>query len=171
MGMMTCPKHGPHLLSTGFILGARKRPHCPECLSEEKYYAAKKAGRRLPFLGYEHTLNWQHLAEIEQLEGAIRSKYHFQQSKQPLSFREEADALIVLPGGFTEPLTIVIYYVIATDEQDYLLTIIDNLFLESAYPQRKIRFYEAERWREEIRGNSHSYQSLEGVLLREVIVA
>jgi len=171
MGMMQCPKHGPHLLSTWFILGITKRARCPECLREKKYYAAKSAGRRLPFVGYEHTLNWQHITEIERFEEALRSQYPFQKSQQPLSFRGEADALIVLPGCFTEPLTLIIYYVVLADEQDYLLTIIDNLFLESAYPQRRIRFYEAERWHEEIRGNSRSYQSLEGVLLREVIVA
>jgi hypothetical protein len=171
MGMMECPKHGPQFLSTGFILGIKKRAYCPECLSEEKYYAAKNAGRRLPFVGYEHTLDWRHLTEVERLEKALRSQYQFRRSEQPHGFRQGADALIVLPGCFTEPLIIIIYYVVLANEQDYLLTIIDRFFLGSAYPQRKIRFYEAERWHEEVRGNTHSYQSLEGELLREVIVA
>jgi hypothetical protein len=168
MGMAMCPKHGPHGLSTGFILGITKRVHCPECIKEEKYYAAKRVGRSLPFLGYEHTLNWEHPTEIERLEEVLRSRYQFRKSETPLKFNEEADALTVVPGRFTEPLTIIIHYVLLTSEQDYLLAIIDEFFSESVYPQRKVRFYEAERWREEIRGNSHSYQSLEGVLLREV---
>lgn len=171
MGMMECPKHGPHGLSTGFVLGLTKRVHCPECLREEKYYTAKNAGRRLPFVGYECTLDWQHIAEIERLGEVLRSQYQFRKSESPFKFSGAADTLIVLPGRFTEPLTIIIYYVVLADEQDYLLTIIDRFFLESAYPQRKIRFYEAERWHEEVRGNTHSYQSLEGVLLREVVVA
>jgi hypothetical protein len=169
MGIAYCPKHGPHGLSTSFILGLAKRVDCPECLREEKYYAAKKAGRRLPFVGYEHTLNWQHETEVEKLEALLRNRYQFQKSKRP--FSGGRDSLLILPGRFTEPLTIIIYYVVLASEQNHLLMIINELFLDSSCPQRRICFYEAERWHEEVRGNSHSYQSLEGVLLREEVVA
>ncbi|MGI4759636.1 MAG: hypothetical protein ACRYF0_02940 [Janthinobacterium lividum] len=167
MGMMECPKHGPHTL--GGAVDAMNRVCCPECLQEEKYYAAKSTGNDLPCIGYEHTLNWRHLTEVERLEEVLRSQYQFQKSKRPHS--EGTGSLLVLPGRFTEPLTVEIYYVVLGSEQDYLLALIDKFFLESEYPQRKIIFYEAERWHEETRGNTHSYQYLEGIVIREVSVA
>jgi hypothetical protein len=163
MGMMQCAKHGPHTL--GEAVDAMNRACCPECLREEKYYAAKNAGELLPCVGYERTLDWRHLVEVERLEEVLKSYFQFQKRKGP--FSGAGDALMVLPGRFTEPLTIVIYYVVLAKEQDYLLTIIDEFFLKSIYPQRRILFYEAERWQEEIKGSSHSYQYLEGILLRE----
>ncbi|MGI4871908.1 MAG: hypothetical protein ACRYFX_12120 [Janthinobacterium lividum] len=137
-------------------------------MREEQYYSAKSAGQPLPFIGYEHTLTWQHLTEIENLEELLRKEFKFQKSKRP--FSGGSDSLLVLPGRFTEPLTVVIYYVLLVSEQNYLLTIIDKFFSENPNSQCRILFYEAERWHEEVQGNSHSYQYLEGVVVREVLM-
>jgi hypothetical protein len=139
MGMMKCPKHGPHLL--GAAIDAMNRVCCPDCLQEEKYHAARRAGEDLPCVGYEHTLDWRHLTEVERLEEVLRSQYQFQNSKRPHS--GGADCLLVLQGRFTEPLTVEIYYVVLGNEQEHLLAIIDKFFLESDYPQRRsnVGFY------------------------------
>jgi len=123
----------------------------------------------LPFIGYERTLNWSQLEAVDQLEAALQERFVFQPSRRPVS--KGRSSLFVMPGSFTEPLTIEIYYVTAPSEQAQILTLIAEFFVASDYPQRRILFYEAERWHEETRGNSSSYQCLEGVLLREELVA
>jgi hypothetical protein len=168
MGVAHCPKHGPHGLSTGFILGIAKRVKCPECLCEEKYYAAQKAGKPLPFVGYERTLDWRSIPEVERLEEFLREHYTFRKSQYPHSGNR--DSLSILPGTFTEPLTIYVYYVTDSKEQDGLLSIIQDFFLESNYPQRRVKFFEEERWYETVRPTGSSYGQLEAVLLREETV-
>jgi hypothetical protein len=168
MGVAHCSKHGPHGLSTEFLLGITKRANCPECLREEEYYAARKAGKSLPFVGYERTLDWQSLPEIERLEKFLRERYTFHKSKYPYS--GDCDSLVILPGAFTEPLTIYVYYVTNAKEQDYLLTIIEDFFLENNYPQRKVKFFEGELWYEEIRETGGSFWQLDAVLVREEVV-
>ncbi|WP_460582376.1 hypothetical protein [Hymenobacter arcticus] len=142
---------------------------CLECLNEAEYYAAKQAGQKLPFIGYEYTLNWSHLAEVKMLEAALQSSFVFQPSRRP--FHSDSSSLQVLPGSFTVPLVISIYYITESTEQEAIIDFIHNFFNNSDFPQCKIYFYEAERWHEETRSNSRTYQYLEGVLLREIVVS
>lgn len=142
---------------------------CPECLKEIHYHAAKQAGQQLPFVGYENTLNWSHLEEVEKLETALQHRFVFQPCRRPIF--GPTSSMFCLPGSFTEPLTIIIHYVIEPAEQEAILAFINAYFIDHDLPQRRICFYEVERWYGETRGNSHTCQSLEGVLLREIVVA
>lgn len=141
---------------------------CPQCLKEAEYYTAKRDGQPLPFVGYERTLNWAHPNEVEKLEAALQLRFAFQPSRSP---HANGSSLFVMPGSFTEPLTIYIYYVTDPGEQAQILAFVAEFFSTSDYPQRRVLFYEAERWLEKTRGNTTSYQFLEGVLLREELVA
>ena len=158
MGVMQCHKHGPWLIG---------QP-CEECVSEKEYYDARKAGLPLPFVGYERTLDWRSVAVVHTLEEFLRKRYSFRKSQYPHSGGK--DSLVILPGKFTEPLTIAIYYVTQVDDQDYLLAVIHEFFAESEYPQRKVEFFEEERWYSETRGTTTSFGQLDAVLLREELV-
>jgi hypothetical protein len=157
MGIMQCHKHGPQPIGEA----------CEECVLEEEYYTAKRTGRPLPFVGYERTLDWRSISVVEDLEAFLRNHYSFQKSRYPHS--GGADSLVILPGTFTEPLTIFIYYVTNLKEQDYLLNVIQDFFSEKDYPQRRVKFFEEERWHIEKRGNSSAYWQLDAPLLREEI--
>ena len=154
---------------TGYRLGTIYGG-CPECLKELQYHAAKQSGRPVPYVGYERTLNWSHQEEIGKLETSLQRRFTFQPSRRPMVY-SSGSSLFILPGSFTEPLTIIIYYVTGVAEQESILAFTRNFLAGSDFPQHKILFYEAERWHEEIRSNSRSYQPLKGVLLREVVVA
>jgi len=48
-----------------------------------------------------------------------------------------------------------------------LLAIIQEFFLKSDYPQRRVRFFEEERWYKTVTPTGSSYGQLEAILLRD----
>lgn len=115
---------------------------CSECIAVVQVEQARSDGKDDPFPVYERTLNSHSADVINDLDSLLKKKFQFQ--KSIVDGRDVA--MFVMPGTYTRPLTIRIYYVTSEDEQTQLVALVKEFFESFRENQVKVEFFEAEVW-------------------------
>lgn len=145
-----------------------RRGLCIQCIAEVKVKQARRNNEPLPFPVFEKTLTENQRELVEELEKNLLETFHFQKSARCITHYENFPAVFVRTGGFTYPLSIKIYYILAEQEQNEIIEFVKTFLQQTDLNQAKIQFWEAESWIKNKTELGFSYHQGEEKLLREV---
>ncbi len=115
---------------------------CSECVAVARVEQARRNGEPDPFPTFGRTLTSHDSEEIEELRKTVTEQFHFRESVVD----DNHDAVFIYPGNYTQPLTIVCYYVKSESEQNRIVAFIQSLFKDHEWNQVRVRFLESEVW-------------------------
>lgn len=140
---------------------------CRICAMEIQLQWARKKGKKDPFEAFENTLTFREKNVISELKNYLLENFEF----QPSIIHPGSEAFFLYQGHIGEALLIKIYYVIASNDQNEVVKLIDEFFQKQDKKQRKILFYESESW---IKGTTEAgyvtHHRGEEKILKEIII-
>ncbi len=153
-------------LTTQIYNNTNRGIDCMACVDEIKYKHAVKNDLPVPFEPFLNTLLYENKDKINQLEKLLETNYDFQNS----IINEGKKAFWVESGTITKPLTITIYYVTKTEEQDRIIDLVNSFFCSVKRNQHAIKFFEKEVWIETSTEFAKGFKRGEEKLIRNIII-
>ncbi len=118
----------------------RRRSICTQCYLQAQLDHARKIGNPDPFEAFEYTLTDKNQDSINTLQKLLKSALSLHTSWNP--FRKKAITSVKIKAGhLSAPLTISFHNIGKTKDQDHLLAIIDDFFVDQYWRQRIVHFY------------------------------
>jgi hypothetical protein len=121
-----------------------RRVFCSECVAAAEVTQARREGRPDPYPVYERTLTENHREILNELEAHLIDRVEFQFSK--VNHAERRKAVFVHGGNYRQPVTVTIYYVTTTDDQDFIVLLVANFLAKFELNQAKAVFFAEEVW-------------------------
>ncbi|PJJ58618.1 hypothetical protein [Hymenobacter chitinivorans] len=117
------------------VYNAINRRHiCANCFKQVQIIDAKTTGKELPFEAFENTLMYKDKETIEALEQILKYNYKFKQTINHFTNTFERNWHI-MGGEVSSPLSITFYYINKDEDQNKILTLINNflkIFLKNS---------------------------------------